>query len=390
MAHVVDFTIDGLAGRSDSYHQKLNRDVNIFFGDNGSGKTSLLKILHSALSNDTDILRNVPFRSAKVRIYSIDHKCTFVRTLRNRPGNRPPQLDLHWEGGIANAVTYTAEGLRYVRNPGKSQFAWHTSPKKITGSYAHRYLPISRLYARLGGASSIKGVAGTADWEEELDLRFADAMERRWASYSAEVNRQITTEQQKGLSSVLRAVLARTRSRSAPAAADAAVAYRRVSQFLMRQRGFSNVLGPLTTFRKRYENDSQLRRIVQDIEHVETMIETANTPRKELEGLVREMFRKDKDIIFSDSGISISVRKEKIGLPNLSPGEKQLLLICVEALLAERNILMADEPEMSMHVEWQSKLVSSLRQLNSSSQLIFATHSPEIMADLPDNNIFRI
>ena len=43
-----------------------------------------------------------------------------------------------------------------------------------------------------------------------------------------------------------------------------------------------------------------------------------------------------------------------------------------------------------MHIDWQHKLLSSLQQLNPSMQLIAATHSPEIMADLPDDKIFRI
>ena len=34
--------------------------------------------------------------------------------------------------------------------------------------------------------------------------------------------------------------------------------------------------------------------------------------------------------------------------------------------------------------------VATLRTLNPKVQLIMATHSPEIMADLPDRQIFRI
>lgn len=43
-----------------------------------------------------------------------------------------------------------------------------------------------------------------------------------------------------------------------------------------------------------------------------------------------------------------------------------------------------------MHVEWQQRLVSSLRIVNPGAQMIFATHSPEIMANLPDEQIFRL
>lgn len=62
MAYIVEFTVEGLVGRTEPVAFTLNRDTNIFFGLNGSGKTTLLKILHSALSAETDILKNLPFR----------------------------------------------------------------------------------------------------------------------------------------------------------------------------------------------------------------------------------------------------------------------------------------------------------------------------------------
>ena len=72
MSHIVSFRIEGLAGRKEPLELELNRDTNIFFGLNGSGKTSLLKILNAAMSNETANLRNVPFTAAKVSIYSMD------------------------------------------------------------------------------------------------------------------------------------------------------------------------------------------------------------------------------------------------------------------------------------------------------------------------------
>jgi ABC-type cobalamin/Fe3+-siderophores transport system ATPase subunit len=59
MSYITEFSICDLAGSDKVYSQKLNKDVNVFFGLNGSGKTSLLKILHSATSDDTNILVNV-------------------------------------------------------------------------------------------------------------------------------------------------------------------------------------------------------------------------------------------------------------------------------------------------------------------------------------------
>jgi predicted ATPase len=62
----------------------------------------------------------------------------------------------------------------------------------------------------------------------------------------------------------------------------------------------------------------------------------------------------------------------------------------VAALLVRESSMIIDEPEISMHVDWQKDLIHSLRALNPDAQLILATHSPEIMADIPDSKIFRI
>jgi predicted ATP-dependent endonuclease of OLD family len=58
--------------------------------------------------------------------------------------------------------------------------------------------------------------------------------------------------------------------------------------------------------------------------------------------------------------------------------------------MAGSNSFVIDEPELSMHIDWQHRLLSSLQQLNPAMQLVAATHSPEIMADLPDDKIFRL
>src|SRR5260221_196057 len=89
MAHITYFSIEGLAGRKEPCSYSLNKEINVFFGVNGSGKTSLLKILHSAVSGDAAILLNVPFKRAMVHVYSKTHDIEFVRTLEKPAGAIP-------------------------------------------------------------------------------------------------------------------------------------------------------------------------------------------------------------------------------------------------------------------------------------------------------------
>ena len=52
-------------------------------------------------------------------------------------------------------------------------------------------------------------------------------------------------------------------------------------------------------------------------------------------------------------------------------------------------MIAIDEPEMSMHISWQNKLVKALLKISSKAnpQFIFATHSPDIAANY--NNSFK-
>ena len=65
----------------------------------------------------------------------------------------------------------------------------------------------------------------------------------------------------------------------------------------------------------------------------------------------------------------------------LSSGEKQMLLILLTVLTEDRqpHVLFMDEPEASLHFEWQKSLISMVRELNPSAQVLLTTHSPALI-----------
>lgn len=67
----------------------------------------------------------------------------------------------------------------------------------------------------------------------------------------------------------------------------------------------------------------------------------------------------------------------------LSSGEKQFLIIMLTVLLQrkEESILIMDEPEISMHLDWQRSLLNNIKTLNPHCQIILATHSPGVIMD---------
>ena len=96
------------------------------------------------------------------------------------------------------------------------------------------------------------------------------------------------------------------------------------------------------------------------------------------------------DDLFSETGKRIirtenELRFTQIGemlLPyQLSSGEKQLLVILLTVLVEDNQpyVLFMDEPEVSLHIEWQKRLIDLCLELNPNVQIILTTHSPAVV-----------
>ena len=72
-----------------------------------------------------------------------------------------------------------------------------------------------------------------------------------------------------------------------------------------------------------------------------------------------------------------------VPLQDLSAGEKQMLYILLTVFLMDEKpaVLLMDEPELSLHITWQEKLIKTLRRMNPQCQIILSTHSPSVFLD---------
>jgi len=237
----------------------------------------------------------------------------------------------------------------------------------------------------------LRGEPGfTVEREYDFDRFFGRKLEELWARYSNQLLSQVQKIHQDGIANILKGILAPRRRAKRSSQIDSEMAYQRVAAFL-EQQGSPGILGAPDEFKSRYNKEPQIRRIAENIETIERRIEQARVSRNKLEQLIRDMFSGNKKIVFKDNGIDVETGEgQNIGLASLSSGEKQALWIFIATLLAEENALLIDEPEISMHVDWQERLLSGMQQLNSNTQIIVATHSPGIMAKIPDDKIFSI
>ena len=107
-------------------------------------------------------------------------------------------------------------------------------------------------------------------------------------------------------------------------------------------------------------------------------------PKRKFQDLMDQLFsytrktidRRSNEIIFYQDG-------ERLLPYKLSSGEKQMLIILLTVLVRDNAhcVLFMDEPEASLHIEWQQKLIGMIRELNPNVQLILTTHSPAVIME---------
>ncbi len=115
----------------------------------------------------------------------------------------------------------------------------------------------------------------------------------------------------------------------------------------------------------------------------------------------KKRFQDMLDDLFSNTGKRIvrtenEIRFTQIGeqlMPyQLSSGEKQVLIILLTVLVEDDQpyVLFMDEPEVSLHIEWQKKLIDLILELNPNVQIILTTHSPAVVMNGWVDNVTEV
>ncbi|CAM4497301.1 ATP-binding protein [Nocardia ninae] len=383
MTMIRSFAIEGLAGRRGTVEHELNDDVNIFWGPNGCGKTTMLRILHGALGNKIQGLRTVEFKAAHVEFSVRSGSREFTRSITKEViDNYNP-----------TAESFYDEELREVVHISRSENLWTTSPKTSRGALAgfrHTWLPITRIVDT--AREKPRGVWQPGRSIDEPEDDFADAIEDRWKSWRFSANRQITQAQDQALTEVLEVAIRGVRKRDKTIKPpDAAQAYELVSNFFESRKGTSSRLfKSFDEFSEKYSEGTILPDIVRRLQEVEERIGEIVAPQIRLEDMILELYSKGRKVKFEGESISIDIGGRDVPLGRLSSGERQLMFVLLECLRTGQNSILVDEPELSMHVAWQNRLIECMRTVNPAAQIIAATHSPEIMANQEDRCVVEL
>ena len=397
----------------------LHDEVNFLIGQNGSGKTTAINIIAAAMTVDTESLHRLPF--AKVTISLYDHetkKRPRIRVTKEGTGDTPfgdivysiresanSQMQ-HFSVGQYSEDRFLHEEA-YYRQRARSRLrkdhpaelihllskiapvSWlsvHRSTAARHSSERHmreytvdqKIHEINERLVRYFSELSVLGGSETRDFQRKLFLSLIEG------DYGVSQFQSMLLQGVEGDRDALIEIYERF---GVPE-----------SQYKRKARDFFDTLQRLRS--RNNESPYELEEVVQLLNgwRVHSLVEqwsvTVNNekealkPRDTFVEILNKMFHRKTARILNNNELQFTTTSEKLlSAFELSSGEKQLYIIFAEALLQRGKscIYIADEPELSLHISWQEVLVDSLRTLNPRSQIVFATHSPDIVSHYSDN-----
>ena len=421
---IESFKIDKLWGYRD-IDLTFNNDVNILIGPNGSGKTTILNLLHAILSGDLRSVVNFNFQQAKIGLKSF--KSNSVRTIKVDIGDESLKLkvgqreysapiDIFFDRRpIRSPLRYLYERDNVIRNMLLEEIDGESTP-----IVSLVWLPVSR---RLPITEDEEERYTRKKPLESVDLRLEDLLEGL-SRYHSILNAQLSERYREFERQVLSVILFSKEhdqlksirnsvfhSPPTEAEKDQLLNAFEAAGFLdesMQSRiddhfaafDAAKKVFPLIYAGKDIPLEFEDTFVIPLIGRTKAMVKYAGELEEDKERIFAslQLYEKTVNSFFYDKSIKVdrngilnikSPSPSELNWRLLSSGEKQILILLTQALLKfdEPVVYIADEPELSLHVTWQERLLESLVALGGQMQVIVATHSPDIVGRFHDKAI---
>lgn len=382
----------------------FNKDVNVIIGRNGTGKTTLMNILHSALTCDLNGLAESSFEEVSILLES-GHLTKEVVVRRFKDSE---SIERRFE-----EVSYVIDGVEY-------QVSLLLPIERRHSPLMRRRVEeeASEVRAALGALLKISSISvyrlrHDEDYEvrDKFGVRITAPVDYRVEEALVELsqyNAELGIEEQNISKNLQKDVLASilygeddsdysidiSGFNKRKEEAELKKAYRQLDAI---DSNVSNKihfhLNSVDSAIKKIRNNSErvdikpleaLRKTRKVIDLSLKANEKVNEVKKQINLFLEKLkdFMPEKEFVIDSGKLVVKNKFGEIRISKLSSGEKQLIILLIEALLQREQdyLLLADEPEISLHIAWQGKIIPAVRDLNPNAQVIVATHSPEVAA----------
>ena len=413
----------------------FNNDVNVLIGPNASGKTTILNLLHSILSADLQSVLNVNFDQAVIKLRSF--KGRSERTIKVDAadgifsvGKKKFDLDIDsivdrrfadvdiissrkFSGSYVTLEKGSYGSGTVIRPFVRGMRVQKILYDELIGLVPIVWLPVSRRLPVTEDEEEGHTRTGSV---ESVDLRLDELLDEL-SDYHSRLNAQLSKRYKEFEHQVLSVMLYNREHDQIKSIPPSLPTETEKTQLLrafeaagllnkqMQSRIDEHFAAAEETLKRIHESenigfDLEDFLVLPLIRRTKSMVEYAEELEKDRERIFAPLrlyeetvnsFLNEKSAEVDESG-QLKIESLSQGTLNpfvLSSGEKQILILLTQALLRvdEPVVYIADEPELSLHVSWQEKLLESLVKLGGQIQVIVATHSPDIVGKFMDKVI---
>lgn len=359
---VKSFRVTGLWGRQD-YAFEFHEDLNIFTGSNGSGKTTLLKLMWYMMSGHIrQALAEIEFSEAELVTAS-----AFVRLVK-RPAKPTGRFqDKHPRDKSPIEPDTPVAEVHMKREPdGVNIFSLFPIPMRELNFMVNAEGPARRepslffpTFRRVEGGFSLD--------EGEEKLRIVEGF-KDYSKRMTHINHRFVAfadfDDVRGL---VNEISSDIRAKLEPDE-------KRFTDFLT--MGTNGTTPPDFT-----------ARLKANLEALERRRREIGRPLEIFNEYVDAYFL-EKSVRVTDDGLVLGTHSNQIPIERLSAGEKNFLSLLVYAVANPDATMFIDEPELTLHIDWQRELLSIIRHIAPGVQVFVATHSPAIYSTFPDRDFW--
>lgn len=391
---IISFYVEGLFGCREPISINFNQNIHVISGKNGAGKTTILKLVWYFISGNLEkALIEVPFRKAilETDLYTLevvvqeDQEQPFSTTLiyKNKELLESYLSDLN--------PNELSEHVRHILTKFIGSSFFFPTFRNIEGGFTtEQYNFKHEILKRLLNSNN-KNESESIDLIKDLNV-LSDML-------SNDEHKFITSVSTSHINKFLISKYAEVMSRLQPFQTKRKDL---TDKFMKSYTLESNEHGEL----KVVFTDRELTINLQNsINEIEAISENIKKPLKRFHDSIR-FFLKDYKFHFSNevkfskisensvtetndlfSHIIYDKQPQLFDLSLLSAGEKQILTLIGYNAFIDNTIFFIDEPEISLHADWQRILFRILMKQNPTNQFIITTQSPFIYSKYPKNEI---
>ena len=352
-----------------SFDLNFHKDINIITGRNGSGKTTLLKLAWYLISGNIELaLSEMTFDKVMVETDKFTIKLTRLESglIRLTSNLLADYIDLP-------SARSDLRPQRYGMINRQLDAADENFIQQVVRQGSTVFFPTFR---RIEGGFSIGGRIAP-NYDSRLLRERAGGIQ----SAMADLAEHLGSQQHQFVASISTNDISQLLTlKYAEVSEKTNTLHARLARFILEKV-------PTQGARRRSADDAG--RLLEEIEQIATEVTNESDGLRKPLTVLSEVVAK----VFQGKGIKVNAAisfgdtKAAIGSETLSAGEKQMLSFLCYNAFAQRGCIFIDEPEISLHVDWQRVLFPVLLEQSTENQFIVATHSPFIYSKYSDKEL---